>query len=460
MLKAILNSIDEGIHVVNKDGITIYYNKIAAEHDGLQAEEVIGKPLLDVFPSLSNQTSTMLTVIESGVPIFNQHQTYRNIKGKMIDTINTTIPIKVKGTVLGAVEIAKDYSRIKQLSNKLIDIQTRIDRRSAKAVPINDDNAHFYFEDIITKDPNMIQLIEKAKKIARSSSPIFVYGETGTGKELLVQGIHHASRRSHGPFISQNCAAIPSTLLESTLFGTTKGSFTGSENREGLFELAHGGTLFLDEVHTMPYELQSKLLRVLEDGVIRRIGSNKSVKTDVRVLVATNENPQKLLHNETLRKDLYYRLNVVSIEIPPLRKRKGDIELLISTFIDLFNQSFEKGVQTVDEKALSKLISYDWPGNVRELRHCIESAMNLVEGDVIQMNDFPREIMEIINNQNDNYLPVLTSNNGLKENLSALEEKLIKEKLLETKGNINQAAKGLRIPRQTLQYKIKKYNLM
>ncbi|MFA9560284.1 sigma-54 interaction domain-containing protein [Evansella sp. AB-rgal1] len=459
MLKAILKSIDEGIHVVNNNGVTIYYNEIAAEHDGLKAEEVIGRPLLEVFPSLSTESSTMLTVIETGNPIFNQHQSYRNVKGKLIDTINTTIPIVVKGKVLGAVEIAKDYSRIKQLSDKLIDLQTKIDRRQQKAVAVKDDDAHYYFNDIITSDSHMLKLIEKAKKVAKTSSPVFVYGETGTGKELLVQSIHHASAITHGPFISQNCAAIPATLLESTLFGTIKGSFTGSENREGLFELAHGGTLFLDEIHTLPYDLQAKLLRVLEDGVIRRVGSNKSFKTNVRILVATNEKPETLLQKETLRKDLYYRLNVVSLAIPPLRERKGDLEALIYSFIEFFNKEFGKNVKGIDQKAFHLIRSYDWPGNIRELRHCIESAMNLVESDYIQEEDLPNNLNISIPEKKNAFSPSLSSKESLKEVLATVEMNLIKEKLSETNGNVKEAAKGLKIPRQTLQYKISKYEL-
>ncbi|MDQ0255199.1 arginine utilization regulatory protein [Evansella vedderi] len=460
MLKAILSSIDEGIHVVDSRGITIYYNKIAAEHDGLKSEEVIGKPLLEVFPSLSPQTSTMLKVIETGKPIYNRHQTYRNIRGKLIDTVNTTIPIITNDKVLGAVEIAKDYSRIKELSNKLIDLQTKIDRRQNKAEKINDNQASYSFRDIITNDPNMKRLITKAKKVAQTSSPIFVYGETGTGKELLVQSIHQASPRKNGPFISQNCAAIPETLLESTLFGTTKGSFTGAENREGLFELAHGGTLFLDEIHTLSYDLQAKLLRVLEDGVIRRVGSNKSVKTDVRILVATNETPEKLLNKETLRKDLYYRLNVVSLSIPPLRDRMGDIEQLTVSFIEHFNHKFHKQIYGLENNALLIFKNYHWPGNIRELRHCVESAMNLVDGPYIQQDDLPEEIIAHVSHENKTHHHLaLMEGLGLKDAVERLEMELIQTKLTETDGNVNKAARLLKIPRQTLQYKIAKYDL-
>ncbi|MBU9720051.1 sigma 54-interacting transcriptional regulator [Bacillus alkalicola] len=470
MLKAILSSIDEGIHVIDNKGKTIYYNDIAADNDGLTVDEVVGRPLLDVFPSLSQQTSTMIKVIETGKPIFNQQQTYRNLRGKLIDTVNTTIPIIVQEKIIGAVEIAKDYSRIKELSHKLLDLQTKIDHRKEKALTIDDKQATYRFEDILTNDTAMYELINKAKKIAETSSPVFVYGETGTGKELLVQGIHQASPRTQGPFISQNCAAIPPTLLESMIFGTSKGSFTGSDNREGLFELAHGGTLFLDEIHTLPYDLQAKLLRVLEDGVIRRVGATNSVKTDVRVIVATNEDPIQLLDKGTLRKDLYYRLNVVQLTLPPLRKRLGDIEDLVHHFILNYNHSFNKSVKGISPEALSILKNYDWPGNIRELQHTIEAAMNVVEGPtMIHKRYLPKVILEHTKERNHNNLENKNSSffnqddidksHSLKEMIELIEKRLIEEILHKVEGNIQQAAKHLKIPRQTLQYKVQKYEL-
>nr|WP_090888689.1 sigma 54-interacting transcriptional regulator [Evansella caseinilytica] len=460
MLKAILQSIDEGIHVIDKNGITIYYNNIAAEHDGLSPEEVIGKPLLDAFPSLSPQTSTMLKVIETGSPIYNQNQTYKNSRGKLIDTVNTTIPIIVDKEVAGAVEIAKDYSRMKHLSNRIIEMQTKIDRRKTKPSIVEGNEALYTFSDIITHDQGMLTVINKAKKIAQTSSPVFVCGETGTGKELLVQSIHHASPRATGPFISQNCAAIPASLLESTLFGTTKGSFTGSENREGLFELAHVGTLFLDEIHTLPYELQAKLLRVLEDGVVRRIGSGRSVKTNVRIIVATNEQAENLLNSGTLRMDLYYRLNVLTLFLPPLRERMTDIEKLIPAFINDFNRQFNKQVKHIAKEAMLLLHSYPWPGNVRELRHCIESAMTFVEGDTITVDDLPdRFYQRQAESGSSLTLSPDLQKQSLKDIVDDVEKTLIRQTLQEFAGNIKQTAAHLKIPRQTLQYKITKYQL-
>lgn len=457
MLKAILNTIDEGIHVVNAEGVTIFYNEIAAEHDNLSAQEVIGRPILEVFPSLTQETSTLLKVIQTGKPILNQQQSYTNMKGTLVTTVNTTLPLWVEGKLIGAVEIAKDITRIRELSEKLIDLQARFQMKPHhKKGPVGS-QAKFHLHDIITQDEVMIRLIERAAKAARTTSPILISGETGTGKELFVQGIHNASSRKDGPFIAQNCAALPSTLLESILFGTAKGSFTGAENRPGLFELADGGTLFLDEINSMPSDLQAKLLRVLQEGAVRRIGAAQVVPVDVRVIAAMNRSPEEALKEGELRSDLFYRIQVVHLEIPPLRDRKGDIPLLIEHFIKKFNFLFGTLVTQMEENVMKRLLAYSWPGNVRELEHMIESAMNWVEGDRLLPEHFPDTIMNMeLKNKNEKNLTWQTQSLELRQVLLETEHRLIDEAMKHTAGNIQQAAKLLGIPRQTLQYKLNK----
>ncbi len=253
VLTAILKSIDEGIHVVNTAGITIFYNEVAARHDGMDVKEVLGKHLFEAFPSLTEASSTLLKVIKTERPIYNQTQVYVNLHGTRIDTINTTLPIFVDNEIIGAVEIAKDYSRMKLLAERLLDLQKGLNKSNKKKALTQ---VRYTFNDLMTVNPNFIRMKEEARKLAKSDSSILVYGESGTGKELFVQGIHHESLRSAASFIAQNCAAIPESLLESILFGTAKGSYTGAVERKGLFELADGGTLFLDELHAMPIELR------------------------------------------------------------------------------------------------------------------------------------------------------------------------------------------------------------
>ncbi|WP_312109488.1 sigma-54 interaction domain-containing protein [Brevibacillus reuszeri] len=460
MLQAILGAIDEGIHVVDADGITIFYNHVAAKLDGLTSDEVLGKPLLEVFPSLDRESSTLLRVIDSGESIYNQTQVYKNWKGMRVETINTTLPVRVGKRLVGAVEVAKDIGKLKALSERLVDLQAKISKpkRTKRSV----DEVSFHFEDILTNSEKMKHLKERARRAARTTSPVLLFGETGTGKELFVQSIHQASSRSTMPFIAQNCAALPASLLESLLFGTTKGSFTGADDRPGLFELADGGTLFLDELNSMPLDLQAKLLRVLQDGQIRRIGGGQSTRVDVRVIAAVNEAPQSLVQRGLMRADLYYRINVVSFELPPLRERREDIDLLVGHFLEKFNQQFGMNVQQVSTEVARLFAAYDWPGNVRELEHVVEAAMNMVEEQTIEMEHLPPHVLERNLSGIAGAEPMmdlaalLQAGDGrtLPDIMRELEERMIGDAMKTTDGNVLRAAKLLGIPRQTLQYKL------
>ncbi|PLR98870.1 sigma-54 interaction domain-containing protein [Bacillus sp. T33-2] len=448
VLSAILKSIDEAIHVVNTDGITIFYNEVAARHDGLDTDEVVGKKLLDVFPSLNEKTSTLLNVINTKKPLYNQSQSFVNLHGRKIETLNTTLPIFVEREIIGAVEIAKDYTRIKGLAEKLVDIQRGMKRKAGRHV--NRQTA-YTFADLLTVHHGFKKTIAEARRLAESDSPILVFGESGTGKELFVQGMHNDSGRAAGPFIAQNCAAIPETLLESILFGTSKGSYTGAVDRPGLFELANGGTLFLDELHAMPIELQAKLLRVLEDGLVRRVGSTNSLSVDVRVISAMNIHPSVAMEQGKLRADLFYRLNVLTFELLPLRDRKEDIVFLSEKFISDYNDMLSKNISGTDMRVKELFSRHEWPGNVRELKHTIEYMMNVCEGNCLTFNDLPVML------KSSKHVPAgRPASLSLKESLRNVEMKLIMEALSDTGGNIQLAAGLLGIPRQTLQYKMKK----
>jgi arginine utilization regulatory protein len=453
-LKAILKTIDEGIHVVDANGMTIFYNSVAASLDGLSPEEVHNYHVLDAFPSLTKETSTLLKVIQTGIPIHNQHQSYRNRKGIQIDTINSTLPLWLDGELIGAVEIAKDISKIKQLSDQLLDLQAKIKNPAKKAHKRV--FAYYHFSDILSRNPLMNELKNQSEKASRTNSPVMIYGETGTGKELFVQAIHNASSRRTKPFIAQNCAAIPGPLLEGILFGTTKGSFTGAVDRPGVFELADGGTLFLDEINSMPIELQGKILRVVQEGVVQRIGSGLARRVDVRIISALNEKPEDCLTKGILRHDLFYRLNVVYLELPPLRDRGEDIPFLTNYFIQKFNEEFHKKISGLSIEAEKAFCQYGWPGNIRELKHAIEHAMNFADEEgVIELHLIPSHVKQagaIDHGQRGSENQVIPP---LKLALYELEKQLIDKALKQTSGNIQQAAKLLQLPRQTLQYKMK-----
>jgi arginine utilization regulatory protein len=285
-----------------------------------------------------------------------------------------------------------------------------------------------------------------------------IYGETGTGKELLAQSIHNASRRSNSPFLAINCAAIPDNLLEGLLFGTEKGAYTGAESRAGLFEQANGGTLLLDEINSMNMLLQSKLLRVLQDGMVRRVGGIKEIHVDVRVLSNTNSPPYQAIEENKLRRDLFYRLGVININIPPLRDHKEDIPLLSKNFILRFNKKLLKNVRNIDSATLELFNSYDWPGNIRELEHAIEHAMNLLPNDraLITPDYVPEHILS-------SSALLLCGEGGVPQNPSSFsnavqntECQMLRKALLENGGNISKTARSFGISRQNLQYRLKR----
>lgn len=448
-----LDCLDEGIHIVNAQGITVFYNRVASLLDGMDIEEVMGVHVLEAFPSLTQKTSTLLKVLETGVSIGEQQQAYMNRKGKRVLTVNRTIPLHVRGKMVGAAEISRDITQVKELSDQVLHLQEQIHEPNRN---MSCKNQHFYrFTDIVTQNRNMLAEIEKAKRAAQTKSPVLVVGETGTGKELFVQSIHSASKRVTGPFIVQNCAAIPAALLEGILFGTARGAFTGAEDRPGLFELADGGTLFLDEIQAMPIELQAKLLRVLEDGGVRRVGDTRFRSVDVRIMVATNEDPLTSIREGKLRRDLYYRIHVVGLRLPPLRERKDDIDCLTRYFFRKLKPGLNSPVESVSEEVFDSFSSYDWPGNVRELEHTLEGALNLATERELTVDHLPQHFRNMANTGKFLFAGDLAGK-SLKEVIKEVEKQFIVQAMSETKGNVLKAAKQLGIPRQTLQYKLKK----
>ena len=464
-----LNNLNEGIHIIDNKGTTILYNKKASEIEGLKPEEVLGKNLFEVFPSLTLETSTLMKTLKNEEKHLNHKQTFINYRGNKITTINHTFPIIFEDGTKGAVEISKDITQTEELVDDITNLRSKLNDTNKEVKSKNvDNNTSYEFSDIIGQNAKFNSSVSDAMKCARSDSSVLIYGETGTGKELFAQSIHNASRRKNNEFIAQNCAALPKDLLESLLFGTEKGSFTGAKSKPGLFEMADGGTILLDEVNSMDLSLQAKLLRVLQDGRIRRIGAQKEKKVDVRIITTMNMHPDKAFEENRLREDLYYRLSVVYIYLPPLRKRKDDIMLLTDRFINHYNKKFNKNITGLEQKLKNVFKKYRWPGNVRELKHVIESAYNVKQmGDKIEVADLPGYIIERLD-QNRNIDSDIEVNSQLENKgnlppldryLEDIEVKLIKNALDKTNNNISAAARKLDISRQSLQYKLKKYNL-
>jgi arginine utilization regulatory protein len=457
----ILNMVSVGIHVVNQDGITVFYNQTMADIDGMDRRTVVGKSIFELYPSLTSETSTLNLALHKGIETADIMQTYVNLQGKQITTINSTYPLYEGLNIIGAVETAKDITRIVRLYDQTFElrkklVETKKKERTTKGTAV------YHFSDLIgTNEKFQTQLII-AKKAARTLSPVMICGATGTGKELVAQSIHNDSHRSEKPFIAINCAAVPSELMEGLLFGTTKGAFTGAIDRAGIFEQANGGTLFLDELNSLELRLQAKLLRVLQDGKVRRIGANVEKKMDVRIITAMNSSPEKAMEQKLLRSDLYYRLNVVHIELPSLKERRNDIPLLINHFIHVMNETFGSHVKEVSSEAMQYLLQYHWPGNVRELSHTIESAFNIIDfgSKTIEKHHLPAYVFKFQRQPpetNRFFSPI--NNIDLPSLLEQFERETIIRVFNECQQNVSKTARALGIKRQSLQYKLSKYRI-
>jgi DNA-binding NtrC family response regulator len=315
------------------------------------------------------------------------------------------------------------------------------------------------FDQIISQDKTMFEIFQLIKKVAYTSTNIMITGESGTGKELIARSIHRHGNRKNGPFVAINCAAIPSELMESEMFGHEKGAFTGAHTRTiGKFEHANGGTLFLDEISVLRSDLQAKLLRVLQEREIERIGSNKPIKVNIRVISATNANLEDAVISGKFRQDLYFRINVVPVCIPPLRERREDISLLAKYFLNRFNTAFNKKVPGFSERALEPLSRYHWPGNIRELENLVERIVVLSTGDnPIELEDIP---LEILINAGENVQELELKKTGLIKLREAFERRIIVNVLEATEWNQTEAAKILKLNRNTLIQKAKQFGII
>lgn len=457
-MQKILHDIEEGVHIVDEHGVTCVYNKAMEKIEGLGRAQTIGKHLLDVFPNWTVENSTLLTVLKTGKPLKLQKQSYMNLMGENISTVNTTYPIIVNEKTIGAVEIAMNTTKVDHMSSTILDLQQKLlNPVKTKLQGV----MRYTFDSLIGQDRVFLNAIKLAKNATKSSSSVMIFGDTGTGKELFAQSIHNESDRGTQPFIAQNCAALPENLLEGILFGTSKGGFTGAVDRPGLFEQASGGTLFLDEINSMAPQLQVKLLRVLQESYVRRVGGLKDIPIDVRIIAASNAKPSELLSGDSFRNDLFYRINVITIQIPSLSERSGDIKLLATFFIDEFNEKLHKDVWMISEDLMAHFENYPWNGNIRELRNFIETAMNLVGDEhVLSKEHLPayyEELLDYGKNLETHVSIDLTG--GLVGYMDSMEKQLIERELLIQNNNITKTATALKVSRQNLQYKLKKHKL-
>ncbi|OTQ49811.1 sigma-54 interaction domain-containing protein [Gilliamella apis] len=454
IFKHFFDLIHQPMAIIDKEGKYIYYNQESAELDGYSMEQAIGKPMLKVYPNLKKEDSTMLQALH-GKEYQDTYQTYFNHVGKLVDYQHTTVPLyNHNKEIIGAVEIGRNISNVRQLQDQVFRLNRKLYQNKEQPLP-----------EIVFASNKMQEVIDQTNILGSNDVPVLIVGETGTGKELFARLIHQTSHRRDKAFISLNCSALPTTLIESTLFGTVKGAFTGAENRQGYLELANGGTLFLDELNAMPLEMQSKLLRFLQEKTYWSLGGNKEKYADVRIVAAMNESPAELLKSGKMRSDLFYRLNVGLIKLPALRERQEDIPVLARYFIDKHKTDVNMVISGISEHALQQLMSAPWPGNVRMLENAIVRSMVLQNepGELQQivlddeLFDLPSPSLQEEAKLEKPNIKEITGN--LTEQVENYEKQLIIDALNQANGKIITAAKLLNISRTTLQYKVRKYHI-
>lgn len=445
MLEAIIHSSEEAISVVDETGKGIMINPAYTRITGLTEKDVIGKP---ATVDISEGESMHMRVLKTRRPVRGAKMKVGPHKKEVIVNV---APIIVAGKLKGSVAVIHDISEIKQLTTEL---------QKAKQM-IRNLEATYTFDDIIGDSPEMMIAIEQAKIGAKTPATVLLRGESGTGKELFAHAIHNESDRRHYKFIRVNCAALSESVLESELFGYEEGAFTGAKagGKKGLFEEANHGSIFLDEIGELSLAMQAKLLRVLQEKEIIRVGGTTPIPLDVRIITATNVNLEKAVTNKKFREDLYYRLNRLPIYIPSLKERMSDLPKLVDHIIVKVNQLYGRNVKSISESALEKLKKYDWPGNIRELENVISRAiifMDVTE-EVIQYHHLPNLTEQT--KQTTTIQPNINKTKTLQEAMEQYEKEFIYNVYKENNFNKTKTAKQLNISVRNLYYKIKKYNL-
>lgn len=434
----ILNSLADGVFTVDKNWVITFFNRAAEELTGFHADEAIGKSCSEVFKtSICGKSCAIAESIYLGSPVYNRSLTIHDINGNKLPVSISAAPLTdMDGNIIGGVEILRDLTTISR----------------QKIIPSH----KYYFDKILSKNTAMKHLFQIIPDIAVSPSNVMITGESGTGKELTALALHNNSERKDKAFIAVNCGALPETLLESELFGYKAGAFTDArKDKEGRFAAAEGGTLFLDEIGDIPAGVQTKLLRVLQERVYEPLGSNTPVATDIRIITATNKDLQTAVKTGIFREDLFYRLSVVQIHLPPLRERKDDIPLLIEHFIDKHSRRQGKDIVGITNSCLNMLMNYNFPGNIRELENIIEYAFILCEGSYIQPSDLPEPLAPTL----ETHSATTTQGSNEFQTLEEMEKQFILSALQRNNWKKMATCKEIGVSKDTLRRKIQKYDL-
>ncbi len=459
-LLQVIENLYDGVLLSDNNGRVMVYNKAMEELEKRKAEDMIGKFIWDAYGYSDKKKSEHMEVFESGKAIINKYAAHAYNKGKPVYKSYSTIPIKHGVSTIGVFSISKDETKLQNLLTQIMEMKKEsyaLEEREGAFL----NGTRFTFTDIIGSSDAIKKVIREAQAIAWLDNSILLVGDTGTGKEVFAQSIHNFSKRKAHPFIGINCSAIPENLLESILFGAVKGAYTGAVDSPGLFEEAGQGTLFLDEIDSMPINMQTKLLRVLQERNTRRVGGKDSYPIKCRVISAMNTDPYKLIDAGKLRLDLFYRIAGYNLYIPPLKDRGDDIFHISHHYIKRYNLVMEKIISSIGEDLKNMMKSYPWPGNIRELEHLIENTM-VRSGDdekVLKLENTPDYILEAMkwSDSNKDEREIVTEN--LQNSLDGLEKRLVRGALEKNLWNVTRTAKTLGITRQSLIYRMRKFDL-
>lgn len=471
IFESVLTQMDIGLQIFDSQSRLVFLNDTCQRIESLIRENVLGKRLQEIY-TVDEDYSTILTTMRDRKPVRGRCDVFGNRFGDEVISINSGFPLYVDGRFYGAYGLVMDQQTLSAYSQQLDILNQFLRGASEINTPRYDIIDRLYiFSDIIGESTSLRETVQVAAKVASSNLSVMLLGKTGTGKEMFAQSIHSSSPRRGKNFVGINCAAIPSSIIESTLFGTVKGAFTGSGNQQGLLDEAAGGTLFLDEINSMDFHVQSKLLRVLQEKKFRRVGGLKDIECDFRVIAAMNEAPAEAIAARRLRQDLLFRLNTVTIEIPPLRERREDILVLVEHYLHNPTRLSHRA-SGLTHAARALLLGYDWPGNVRELLHTLDYASTMAGGGgrILDEKHFPSHLVRdtAVSDSSSPAEPAATPppderkknlHLGLNELLQAQEKLLIETALRDNDNNISLAAKVLKLSRQALQHRMKKLGL-
>lgn len=464
-LEKIIEAISDGVVLSDAEGRVVVYNHAQEKLEELKSSDMVGKHLWEAYSYDPDAPSEHRKVLQSGKKIENKYDAHAINNGIPKYVSYSTYPILKNGKAIGVFSISKNETKLHSLLEETIELKRRFlsrDQETQESVEDAGNGTRYTFSQIVGESETMQQLIKEAQKIAWLDNGILIVGETGTGKEVFAQSIHNHGKKSSDPFIGINCAAIPENLLEGILFGTVNGSYTGAVDRSGLFEEARGGSLFLDELNSMPVTMQTKLLRVLQERKVNRVGSSEFVPIKCRVICATNEDPLKLIREGKLRQDLYYRIGGLSLYIAPLRDRPEDIRCLAQFFINKYNHLMHYKIERLSDALESAFARYDWPGNVRELEHVIENLMvHSDEADhVLNATHLPGYLKQALMLESfEPSEPHPAKKELLNDQLNRIERGILLESLRRNHFNLSATSRELGIIRQSLIYKMKRLNI-